>query len=120
MIRILQEMANASALQMQEPESSQPLPPASLQTFLQNSSAATPEAIRGVVLADHQQQFQNKYITAYTELMKWNAMCSVLKNRIIIEEHITDCFSALIMSAYQQPAKPNLHNLAFRMKFGDY
>jgi hypothetical protein len=60
---VLDALVAASAtvgLTVNEPPASQPLPPASLQTFLQEA-----RDIAGVVLTDHQAAFTNKYPPAY-------------------------------------------------------
>ncbi|NXB45608.1 NICA protein, partial [Leucopsar rothschildi] len=47
--------SSSSGISLQEPEHSQPLPPSSFQRFLRSRN------IPGVVLSDHQVEFQNRY-----------------------------------------------------------
>ena len=58
MIKMLKKAANSSNLLVDEAPSGQPLPSASLQTFLKQK-----KQLPGLLLTDHRSSYTNKYVS---------------------------------------------------------
>jgi len=63
---VLKTTGNNFHLDMSDAPPHQPLPPASLQTFLKER-----RNISGLVIANHEKEFLNRYLSYITVLMYW-------------------------------------------------